>query len=222
MYTVKPGDGLDHIARTIFSLLVTYQEIAAVNNITDPNLIEVGQSLWIPLRCSCDNNVDENQVVHYGHVVPPKVTLEMIANEFGATEKTCTSMVSNTSSDYPLLLTNGTYTYTANNCIKCSCDVNNPNWNLFPKPDIWTLHCEPSLPEEVKVQNWQQCPSSQCINGYGLPLGQQFVECPKLCLHWIQQSVSKYLYNLRASTITRLYPSIKDQKMIFDLGQKQR
>ncbi|KAI3922002.1 hypothetical protein MKX01_005691 [Papaver californicum] len=179
----------NHFARNIFSLLVTYQEIAAVNNITDPNLIEAG----------CDNNVDENQVVHYAHVVPPKGTLEMIVNEFGATDESllklnnltdakelkatsvldvplraCTSLVSNASSDYPLLLTNGTYTYTANNCIKCS---------------RVTLHCRPSSPEEVKVQNWQQCPSSRCIDGYGFPLGQQFIKlaqqgsCPKYCAY---------------------------------------
>ncbi|XP_026402711.1 lysM domain-containing GPI-anchored protein 2-like [Papaver somniferum] len=144
MYTVKAGDGLDHIARNVFSLLVTHQEIAAVNNISDPNKIEVGQSLRIPLPCSCDD-VDEIQVVHYAHLVPPNGTLEMIVDEFGATEESllklnnltdakelkaesvldvplraCTSMVSNASSDYPLLLSDGTYTYTANNCIKCT------------------------------------------------------------------------------------------------------
>ena len=41
----------------------------------------------------------------------------------------CTSVVKNTSLDYPLLLSNGTYAYTANNCVKCQCySANNWTW----------------------------------------------------------------------------------------------
>ncbi|XP_026394641.1 lysM domain-containing GPI-anchored protein 2-like [Papaver somniferum] len=241
VYTVKAGDGLDHIARNIFSLLVTYQEIAAVNNISDANSIVPGQSLRIPLPCSCDD-VDEIQVVHYVHVVPPKGTLEMIVDEFGATEESllklnnltdakelkaesvldvplraCTSMVSNASSDYPLLLSDGTYTYTANNCIKCTCDLNSQNWNLFPKPDAWTLYCEPSSPADVKVQNWQQCPSSQCTNVYGTPLGKQFIElgaqgsCPNYCAYTgynnQSRSISTTVANVSDCTVSPWVPS---------------
>ncbi|KAI3954849.1 hypothetical protein MKW92_029440 [Papaver armeniacum] len=218
VYTVKAGDGLDHIARNIFSLLVTYQEIAAANKITDSNKIVVGQSLRIPLPCSCDD-VDELQVVHYAHVVPPKGTLEMIVDEFGATEESllklnnlsdakelkaesvldvplraCTSMVSNASSDYPLLLSDGTYTYS-----------------------LIQLYCEPSSPEEVKVQNWQQCPSSQCTNVYGTPLGKQYIElgaqgsCPKYCAYTgynnQSRSISTTVANVSACTVSPWVPS---------------
>ncbi|KAI3947762.1 hypothetical protein MKX01_034427 [Papaver californicum] len=155
IYNVTPDDFLDRIARDIFSLLITYPEIAAVNKISDPNLIDVGQLLWIPLPCSCDN-LDGNQVVHYAHVVRlphgngDVESLDMIARELGVTVESilklnggkeepngetvidvplraCKSTVSNTSPDYPLLVPNGTYTLTANNCIKCKCDYINKN-----------------------------------------------------------------------------------------------
>ncbi|RZC67350.1 hypothetical protein C5167_011038 [Papaver somniferum] len=182
IYKVKTGDFLDHIARDIFSLLFTYQEIAAVNKIRNPEHIDDGQVLRIPLPCSCDK-LDGNQVFHYAHVVVRHngdgdvETLDMIARELGVTVESilklnggkeepdpetvldvplraCKSTVSNnTSPDFPLLVPNGTYALTANNCIRCKCDYNNKNS---------TLHCEPS-PPEVKVQNWQQCPSVRCI-----------------------------------------------------------
>ncbi|OVA11972.1 Peptidoglycan-binding lysin domain [Macleaya cordata] len=185
IYKVKAGDGLDHIARNIFSLLVTYQQIAAANEIPDPDVIEIGQTLRIPLPCSCDA-VEGAQVVHYGHVVAPESSVEMIAGEFGTTPETllklnglanpkalkaesvldvplraCTSRVSNTSPDYPLLVSNGTYTFTANNCVQCKCDSSKNNG---------TLQCEPS-PPEIKVHTWSQCPSMQCGGSHNLTLG---------------------------------------------------
>ncbi|RZC45708.1 hypothetical protein C5167_038663 [Papaver somniferum] len=110
IYKVKAGDGLDHIARDIYSLLITYEEIAEANNITDPNKI---------LRY-CEWNA---------HKVASKETLDMIGKKFGVMEKTlldlndldnakdlkaesvCTSMVNSTSQDYALLVSNGTNTY---------------------------------------------------------------------------------------------------------------
>ncbi|XP_062083468.1 lysM domain-containing GPI-anchored protein 2-like [Humulus lupulus] len=86
-YTVKPGDGLDHIAREIFSNLVSYQRIADVNRIPNVNLIQPGQTFTIPLPCSCDE-LNGTQVVHYGHVVKTGNTVEGIAQEFGTTEET--------------------------------------------------------------------------------------------------------------------------------------
>ncbi|KAI3922003.1 hypothetical protein MKX01_005692 [Papaver californicum] len=140
IYKVKAGDGLDHIARDIYSLLVTYQEIAEVNNISDPNKINIDQPLRIPLPCSCDT-VDGNQVVHYAHIVSPKESLEMIGKKFGVMEKTllklndledakelkaesvldvplkvCTSMVNTSSPDYALLFSNRTYVSMINEC----------------------------------------------------------------------------------------------------------
>ncbi|KAF8410321.1 hypothetical protein HHK36_002848 [Tetracentron sinense] len=178
VYKVQKGDGLDHIARDVFAGLLKYQRIVEVNNITNPDLIEVGQELWIPLPCSCDD-VDTEQVVHYAHVVPPGSSIEQIADKYGTTKdtllklngitdpsklqagevldvplKACTSMVRTDSLDYPLLISNGTYSFTANNCVQCKCDSANN----------WTLQCGPS--EGVKISNWDKCPSMQC-NGTG-------------------------------------------------------
>ncbi|KAL6346924.1 hypothetical protein AAG906_003041 [Vitis piasezkii] len=181
VYTVQKDDGLYHIAAEVFAGLVTYQEIQAVNNISDANLIEVGQELWIPLPCSCDE-VNGSKVVHYGHVVEAGSSVELIAEEYGTTQETllrlngitdpknlqagavldvplkaCTSMVANNNSlDYPLLVANGTYVYTANSCVMCKCDSANN----------WTLQCEPS---QLKLSN-RTCPSMQC-EGSSLYIG---------------------------------------------------
>ncbi|GMY39822.1 lysM domain-containing GPI-anchored protein 2 isoform X2, partial [Fagus crenata] len=84
-YTVKKDDALYHIAAEIFSGLTTYEEVARVNGITDRNKIEVGQKLWIPLPCSCDE-VAGAKVVHYGHVVEAGSSVERIAMTYGTTE----------------------------------------------------------------------------------------------------------------------------------------
>lgn len=182
IYTVVPGDGLYHIAAGVFSGLVTYQQIQTANNISDANLIDVGQKLWIPLPCSCDP-VDGQMVVHYGHVVPAGSSVDGIARQYNTTAdvllrlnglaspndlkagaildvplKGCASMVSNTSLDYPLLVPNGTYTLTAANCVKCSCDAANN----------WTLNCGPS---QIKSSVWPSCPSMQCQGTDNLYLG---------------------------------------------------
>lgn len=158
-YTVVPEDGLYHIAAEVFAGLVTFQKIQEVNNISNPNLILAGQELWIPLPCSCDD-VNGQKVVHYGYMVPGGSSVEGIAQQFNTSQDTllrlnnltspedlkadavldvplraCSSLISNSSLDYPLLVPNGTYVFTANNCVRCNCDAANN----------WTLQCEPSL-----------------------------------------------------------------------------
>ncbi|RZC45707.1 hypothetical protein C5167_038664 [Papaver somniferum] len=201
IYKVQSGDSLYHIATVLFGFLVTADEIAAVNNISNPDLIVVDQLLRIPLPCNCDD-VEGNQVLHYAHKVSPNKSLEMIAKEFGTTEESlltlnnltdakqleaesildvplrvCTSMIRNTSADYPLLLSNGTYTFTANNCVKCSCDSSGKYWETFQEPKNWTLYCEEASPQKVKVSNWKECPTTECVkeiepgNNWGVQLG---------------------------------------------------
>ncbi|KAL3613856.1 hypothetical protein CASFOL_041930 [Castilleja foliolosa] len=179
-YTVVPGDTLYHIAAEVFSGLVVFPQIAAANNITDVDLIRVGQRLHIPLPCSCDD-VDGQRVVHYGQVVAPGSTVEGIAAQFNTTEatllrlnnlsspadllansvldvplRTCSSMVSNTSRDYPLLVPNGTYIFTANDCVTCSCNA----------ASNWMLHCEPS-----RINSSSSCSSMGCSGAPNLNLG---------------------------------------------------
>ncbi|RVW96629.1 Glycerol-3-phosphate acyltransferase 9 [Vitis vinifera] len=173
VYTVQKDDGLYHIAAEVFAGLVTYQEIQAVNNISDANLIEVGQELWIPLPCSCDE-VNGSKVVHYGHVVESGSSVKEIAEKYGTTEEKLLELTAlqiprifrpvlflmfpskNTSLDYPLLLSNGTYAYTANNCVKCQCHSANN----------WTLQCEQS---GLNITNGT-CPSMECGSS-GLSIG---------------------------------------------------
>ena len=47
VYTVKSGDTLDKIAKQYGT---TYQELAKANMIDNPNLIEVGQEIYIPTQ----------------------------------------------------------------------------------------------------------------------------------------------------------------------------
>ncbi|KAG1353929.1 putative Chitin elicitor-binding protein [Cocos nucifera] len=82
IYKVKTGDSLGTITYNIFNEFITYEDIAMVNKILDPNKIEVGQKLWILLPCSC-NLVDGAVVVHYAHVVVVRSSMKGIIVEFG-------------------------------------------------------------------------------------------------------------------------------------------
>ncbi|KAL7156324.1 hypothetical protein ABFS83_02G001800 [Erythranthe nasuta] len=173
IYKIVHGDGLYHIAAEVFSGLVTFQQIQAVNKIPNADLIEEGQDLWIPLPCSCDD-VDGQKVVHYGHVVAPGSLLEGIALHYNTSQETllrlnnlatpqsllagaildvplraCSSTVNNNSMDYPLLVPNNTYVFTANNCVRCKCDA----------AMNWMLECESS-------QINASCPLIRCDNLY--------------------------------------------------------
>nr|KAJ0189837.1 hypothetical protein LSAT_V11C800438300 [Lactuca sativa] len=56
----------------------------------------------------------------------------------------------NNSSDYPLIVPNGTYTLTANNCVQCECNAANSR----------ILECKPST---IILPQGQTCPSMQCV-----------------------------------------------------------
>ncbi|XP_043714505.1 lysM domain-containing GPI-anchored protein 2 [Telopea speciosissima] len=220
VYTVQPGDNLDHIAVDVYSRLVTYQEIAQVNNIADPSLIQLGQKLWIPLQCSCDK-VGGNQVVHYGYVVANGSTVSQIAAEYGTDVNTllslngmssanqllanqvldvplkvCTSSVSGKSQDYPLLVANGTYTLTAYNCIKCSCQSSNN----------FTLQCEPS--QLVKPSNISQCPSMKCNDGLLIGNTSSCVTCAYA--GYYNTTILSTLNNLNTGTCSAFFGRIFD------------
>lgn len=177
VYTVQPQDGLDAIARNSFDAVVTYQEIATANKITDVNLIVVGQKLWIPLPCSCDQ-VGDADVMHLAHIVDGGESTSGIAATFGVTEDTllrlnkiadpktlqkdqvldvplpvCSSSISNTSADHDLRLPNGTYALTAQDCIQCHCSSN-----------TFQLNC-------TALQGKKGCPAVPPCSG-GLKLGE--------------------------------------------------
>ncbi|GLT96889.1 hypothetical protein SLE2022_144810 [Rubroshorea leprosula] len=178
IYTVKKDDGLYFIASTVFSGLLKYQQIVVANKIPDENKIDIGQKLWIPLPCSCDE-VSGEKVVHYAHVVEAGSTVEEIAKRFGTDSQTllsingmandsqlmadqsldvplkaCNSSIKENSLDSSLLVPNGSYAITAGACVKCSCDFTD-----------WTLQCEPSQ-LNTTISNWGACPSMQCESLY--------------------------------------------------------
>ncbi|CAK9316057.1 unnamed protein product [Citrullus colocynthis] len=178
IYKVQSGDSLDKIAEITFARLVTFQQIATANRIPDPSKIEVGQELWIPLPCSCDE-VDGNRVVHYGHLVETGSSVSAIAGRYNVSEETilklngiadarslqasqvldiplraCSSVIREDSIDFPFLLSNDTYDYTANNCVLCQCDA----------AKKFVLDCKPSQlnPSSLKSSNWSSCPAMAC------------------------------------------------------------
>ncbi|KAK1382756.1 LysM domain-containing GPI-anchored protein 2-like [Heracleum sosnowskyi] len=135
--------------------------------------LPIYKKLKIPLPCSCDE-VDGEAVVHYGHIVTAGSSVEGIAKQFDIKEETllklnslaapgdlkagavldvplkaCKSSISSTSPDYPLLVPNGSYVFTAANCVNCKCDAANN----------YTLQCEPS---QMKSSIWPTCPNTRC------------------------------------------------------------
>ncbi|CAN1266620.1 LysM domain-containing GPI-anchored protein 2 [Linum perenne] len=182
VYTMKKGDVLDDVAAEVFSGVVIAEEIVAVNNVAGKDLISVGERLWVPLPCNCDD-VDGRKVVHYGHVAENGSSVEGIAERFGSSVealmsvnglkngsglvagqvldvplRACNSSIRPDSEDSQLALANGTYAFAAHNCVQCNCDASNN----------WTLQCHPS---GVKPSNWSTCPTMQCGGDKTLMLG---------------------------------------------------
>jgi len=158
-YTVQPNDYLSLIAGTVFGGLLPYQDIAAANNITNPNKIYPGQKFYIPLPCSCQESNASSSAVHYSYVVQNKNTVQGIASEFGITEatlkavnaivnfssiqagqvidvplKACSSNISIKSADRNLLVANGSYAITASHCLQCSCGPRDLDLYCAPAP----------------------------------------------------------------------------------------
>ncbi len=64
-YTIRRGDSLFIIARKFYGDGDTYTQLAAYNNISDPNAIEVGQELKIPDASELQKAVDSLSVWHH-------------------------------------------------------------------------------------------------------------------------------------------------------------
>ncbi len=77
-YTVKSGDTLSAIAKEYGT---TVNEIASLNNISNPDLIYVGQYLLIPTTSNANVSISTT----YTYTVKNGDTLSGIANEFGTT-----------------------------------------------------------------------------------------------------------------------------------------
>lgn len=85
-YKTRPSDTLSNIADTIYSGLVSADQIREANSITDPSVLDVGQNLVVPLPCTCFNNTDNSlPAIYLSYVVKPVDTLAGIAAEYSTT-----------------------------------------------------------------------------------------------------------------------------------------
>ncbi|XP_011626548.1 lysM domain-containing GPI-anchored protein 1 isoform X2 [Amborella trichopoda] len=182
VYHVRPSDTLTSIAGSVFGSLVTADQLRDANSISDPDLIDVGQPLVVPLPCACFNSSDNGlPAVYLSYVVVVGDTLSAVAARYATTVTdlmavnamgsplvkpgdilaiplpACASGFPRFSSDAGLIVANGSYSITAGHCVQCSCGPGNLN-----------LYCTPS-PLAVS------CSSMQCKNS-NLMLGNVTVQ----------------------------------------------
>ena len=61
IYTVRAGDTLSNIAS---NYNLTYEQLSAINGITDPNNISVGQNLFIPNNIATTHTVKAGETLY--------------------------------------------------------------------------------------------------------------------------------------------------------------
>ncbi|KAJ3695931.1 hypothetical protein LUZ60_001308 [Juncus effusus] len=163
-YTTRPADTLASIASNVFSGLASADQIRQVNAISDPSALDVGQTLVIPLPCTCFNSTDNFlPAVYLSYVVRDGDSVQGIASNYSTTITdimnvnamgnpivhpgdilsiplpACPSMFPKFASDYGLIVANDSYTITAGNCVQCSCGPG--NLNLYCTPASMSVSC---------------------------------------------------------------------------------
>ncbi|PKA52193.1 LysM domain-containing GPI-anchored protein 1 [Apostasia shenzhenica] len=151
-YKTRPSDTLASIADSVYAGLASADQIREANSIDDPSALEVGQTLVIPLPCTCFNSTDNflpaiylSYVVQSGDTVPAvaaqystTVTDIMNVNAMGSPVikagdilaiplPACASNFPRYATDFGLTVANGTYSMTASHCVQCSCGPGNLN-----------------------------------------------------------------------------------------------
>ncbi|XP_078440714.1 lysm domain GPI-anchored protein 2 precursor isoform X2 [Wolffia australiana] len=216
VYTVAENDTLFLIATVKFGHLTTYEQIQTVNGIKNADLIEIGQKLWIPIPCSCDPAKETVPAVHLAHVAAPGSVVAAIAAEFGATEKdllrvnnmsdpkslqayqvldvplrACDSSIRGNAEDGSLRVANGSYAFTASDCVECGCSASS-----------WQLACKMS---NLSSTNSSACRAPTCDVGMAsrpLQLGEQVtVGCNSTRCHYAGYYKSSGL-NITAVAVT--------------------
>ncbi|GMP79398.1 hypothetical protein CsSME_00034958 [Camellia sinensis var. sinensis] len=85
-YKTRPSDTLSTIADSIYGGLVSADQIKEANSISDPSALDVGQSLLVPLPCTCFNGTDNSlPAIYMSYVVQPVDTLAGIAGLYSTT-----------------------------------------------------------------------------------------------------------------------------------------
>ncbi|XP_062097624.1 lysM domain-containing GPI-anchored protein 1-like [Humulus lupulus] len=170
-YKTRPSDSLSSIADSVYSGLVSADQIREANSISDPSVLDVGQNLVVPLPCTCFNGTDNSlPAIYLSYVVKPVDSLTAIAakysttitdlmnvNAMGSTSikagdilavplPACASNFPKYASDFGLIVPNGSYAISASHCVQCSCG-----------PGSLNLYC---MPASLAVS----CSSMQCKN----------------------------------------------------------
>ncbi|KAF9608425.1 hypothetical protein IFM89_009791 [Coptis chinensis] len=163
-YKTRPSDTLVSIAGLVFSGLVSADQIRDANSISDPNVLDVGMSLVVPLPCTCFNSTDNFMPALYlSYLVMPMDSLSSIAASYSTTVSdlmnvnamgtssvnagdilavplpACASNFPRYSADFGLNVANGSYAITASHCVQCSCGPG--NLNLYCTPASLAVSC---------------------------------------------------------------------------------
>lgn len=163
-YKTRPADTLSSIADSVYAGLASADQIAEANSITDPFAVEVGQTLVIPLPCTCFNSTDNFLPATYlSYVVLAGDTVAGIAARYSTTVAdvlnvnamgspvvkagdilaiplpACASSFPRYASDFGLAVANGTYAITASHCVQCSCGPG--NLDLYCTPASLAVSC---------------------------------------------------------------------------------
>ncbi|KAF3788835.1 LysM domain-containing GPI-anchored protein 1 [Nymphaea thermarum] len=195
-YTVQPIDSLDSIAAG-FGRLVSADQIRNLNGIGSGQPLAIGTQLKIPLPCTCFDNSDNGvPSVYLSYVVRSGDSLSSIADTYGSTVAdlisvnqlgtqdiqagdilavpipACSSINMNLYSDR-LLVHKGSYSMTAFNCIKCSCNSSDLNMQCSSFPLYTSCHrlqCKGSnlfIGDVSEKQSSRGCNITSCLyRGY--------------------------------------------------------
>ncbi|KAL9449818.1 hypothetical protein AB3S75_011697 [Citrus x aurantiifolia] len=170
-YKTRPSDTLTSISNQVYAGLVSADQLREANDIQDPDVLDVGVNLLVPLPCTCFNGTDNSlPAVYLSYVVKDVDTLAGIAaryrttltdlmnvNAMGSTAvkagdilavplPACATNFPRYALDHGLIVPNGSYAITASHCVQCSCGPGNLN-----------LYC---MPASLAVS----CSSMQCKN----------------------------------------------------------
>ncbi|TKY60924.1 LysM domain-containing GPI-anchored protein 1 [Spatholobus suberectus] len=191
-YTVHAADTLASISDG-YGGLVSAEQIKSVNSINATNPLTSGGTLVIPLPCTCFNNVNNGgTAIYMSYVVQRGESLESIATMFGTTFydletvnglgedavdpgdilsvpiAACSSATLNWYNE-SMMVPNGSYTLTASNCIKCTCESMDIKMRCVPSGlDIpcYNLRCKGSnlvIGDEYVEHSKTGCNVSQCV-----------------------------------------------------------
>ncbi|KAI5078902.1 hypothetical protein GOP47_0006573 [Adiantum capillus-veneris] len=164
-YTVVEGDTLSAIAAAYLNL-VTYTEIAQASGILNPDLIQVGQEISIPIPCACFNQTSSNSaLISLSYQVQRGDSLSYIAQLYNTSAlqlqelntlanasdeleaqkvlfvplPVCKANFSSGAMDGNLTVVEGAYELTANACVQCNC--NNGLLHCIPTPSTFGRTC---------------------------------------------------------------------------------